>query len=387
MRTTVAAPGGPAAATDYLVDTTGFLSHVVADIADGSVQSHYTRAGNQLASFWRPLDATTRYYHGDGLGSARLLSDEQGAVTDSYQYTAFGEILLHTGSDEHPYRFAGEAYESDIGFYYNRARWMDPANGQFVSVDPVHGSLLEPVTLHRYLYAAASPQLFVDPTGREFTAMGLQISLSARAYVTSVVASYAIGKLFSAAYYQLADHNLSRFRWIEWWDLAAFIPGAFLTRIVKLPVSLVTRVGGKIKGKYFVSGGVEVLATQFSRMFSSSGGKLVLRSANGAAIELEKGNVKKGFKHILRRHLTGFWDGSKEKVTSFFPSNTSPGDMLYLLREAASKYVVGAGPAQSIVLSNGLAVKLVVYHGKIITFFPEFGPGVVLARALVKAVP
>jgi hypothetical protein len=150
---------------------------------------------------------------------------------------------------------------------------------------------------------------------------------------------------------------------------------------------MVTRVSGQVLGKAFVAGGVERVVADFSRWFASSAGKLIMRSANGAALELEKGTLKKGFQHILQRHLTAFWDGTKPTVTTFWPSNTSPGQMLNLLKEAARKYVAGGPPAQSITLSSGIAAKLVVYSGKIVTFFPESGPGVVLARELVKAVP
>ncbi|MCP4548057.1 MAG: RHS repeat-associated core domain-containing protein, partial [bacterium] len=387
VQTNVTPPSGPVVSVDYLVDTRGFLSHVVAEVVTGAVRTVYIRSQDELISLYRPESGDARYFHADGLGSVRFLTDAVDAVTDSYEYTAFGGLIAHSGLDEQPYRFAGEPYDPNVRLYYNRARWLDPESGRFSNMDPKIGSLFEPASLHRYLYAAASPQHFVDPTGREFGVLGLQVSLGVRSYVTSVVASYSIGKVITAAYLYVTDHSLSRFRWFEWWDLLAFVPGAFLTRVVKLPVQMVTRVGGTVIGKAFAAGGLERVATSFSRWFASTNGKLFLRTANGAVVELEKGSAKRGFVHILRRHLTGFWDGSKPGVTTFFPSNVTPGGMLSLLREAASKYVASGSPAQSIVLSNGITAKLVVYGGKIITFFPESGPGVVFARTLVGAVP
>ncbi len=386
VQTRVTPPGGPTASVDYLVNTRGFLSHVVGEVVAGVLQVVYVRSNDELISLYRPGSGEARYFHTDGLGSVRLLSDATGAVTDRYEYTAFGELVEHSGSDEQPYQFAGEPYDPNVGFYYNRARWLDSGAGRFVSMDPELGSLFEPISLHRYLYAAASPQHFVDPTGREFSALGLSVSIGVQAYVASTVASYAIGKIISAIYLQITDHNLARFRWFEWWDLASFIPGAFLAKVVKLPVQMVTRVGGKVIGKAFAAGGVERVATDFSKWFASSQGKLFMRSADGAIVTLEKGNKNVGFKHILRRHLTGFWDGSKVKVTSFFPSNVSPGEMLTLLREAVSKFAVSGNAGQRIVLSNGLTVTLVIHGGKVTTFYPVSGPGVVLARELVKAV-
>ncbi len=166
VRTSVTTPGGgTATVVDYLIDTTGFLSHVVADVVGGQVQTLYTRADDQLIGLYRPVSDASRYYHADGLGSVRVLSDEAGAGTDRYNYTAFGELLTHTGSDLQPYRFAGEPFDPDTGFSYNRARWLDVVSGRFVATDAVTGRQIEPVTLHKYLYANLEPVRRLDPTG------------------------------------------------------------------------------------------------------------------------------------------------------------------------------------------------------------------------------
>jgi RHS repeat-associated protein len=166
VRTSVTPTGGEAATVvDYLVDTTGILSHVVADVVGGSVQTLYTRVDDQLIGLYRPGSGASRYYHADGLGSVRVLSDELGGVTDRYSYTAFGELLEHRGSDLNPYRFAGEAFDPNTGFSYNRARWLDLASGRFTSVDPFAGSVWQPVTVHRYSYANGDPVQMSDPSG------------------------------------------------------------------------------------------------------------------------------------------------------------------------------------------------------------------------------
>jgi RHS repeat-associated protein len=163
--TTVA---GTTTTTNYLVDTSGGLSHVVAETdATSGLQALYVRGADDLLSVMRPNGSgwTTRYYHADGIGSIRALTDEAGNVTDTYTYTAFGEQLSHTGTDPQPYAFAGEPYDPNSGFQYHRARWMDPRVGRFASMDPWAGTRFEPATLHRYLYAAASPIDSVDPSG------------------------------------------------------------------------------------------------------------------------------------------------------------------------------------------------------------------------------
>jgi RHS repeat-associated protein len=57
-------------------------------------------------------------------------------VTDTYDYTAFGEELAHTGTTVNPFRYVGESFDPNAGFYYLRARWYSPENGRFTSVDP-----------------------------------------------------------------------------------------------------------------------------------------------------------------------------------------------------------------------------------------------------------
>jgi RHS repeat-associated protein len=82
--------------------------------------------------------------------------------------------------------FAGERFDSNLGLYYNRARWMDPRAGRFASIDPYSGSMLRPITLHDYAYAGLNPISQLDPTGK-FTmsdisgGLGSAINISSRA--------------------------------------------------------------------------------------------------------------------------------------------------------------------------------------------------------------
>ncbi|MCP3994937.1 MAG: RHS repeat-associated core domain-containing protein, partial [bacterium] len=216
VQTVVIPTSGPATTVEHLVDTagrlspididlgaaktqqfvrTGSLSHVVADVIGGLVRTLYTRAGDQLIGMYRTDSMASRYYHADGLGSVRLLSNEAGEVTDRYSYTAFGELLDNAGTDINPYRFAGEPFDLDVGLSYNRARWLDVGTGRFISVDPFAGRSRDPLSIHRYLYAHLNPTFATDPTGWETlatqnTASAMQTSLNAISWVrtqTSIV--------------------------------------------------------------------------------------------------------------------------------------------------------------------------------------------------------
>ncbi len=165
VRTEVTPPGGPAAAVDYLVDTSEPLSQVILESdAAGVVLARYTR-GDRLLAANRPPSGEKRFYHGDGLGSIRVLTDPSGTVTDRYAYSAFGVLLEHVGDDPNPFQFAGEPFEASLALSYNRARWLDPEAGRFLSMDPYGGVDREPMSLHRYLYASADPVNMLDPSG------------------------------------------------------------------------------------------------------------------------------------------------------------------------------------------------------------------------------
>ena len=64
-------------------------------------------------------------------------------------------------------RCSGEQFDSDLGLYYLRARYYNPATGRFLSRDPLDGQQIDPKTLHKYLYAGGDPANSWDPSGRE----------------------------------------------------------------------------------------------------------------------------------------------------------------------------------------------------------------------------
>jgi|GEM_PF-4901520 len=119
--------------------------------------------GDDLISQAR--EGNSCFYHYDGLGSARTLSDSAGSISDAYDYEAFGEVLNRTGVTENSYMFAGEQFDSSLNQYYLRARYYDQGIGRFISMDTWGGNYTNPITLNKYLYAYSDPASFVDPSG------------------------------------------------------------------------------------------------------------------------------------------------------------------------------------------------------------------------------
>jgi RHS repeat-associated protein len=90
-------------------------------------------------------------------------------MTDSYEYDAFGNSFTKTGTTPNNYLYRGEQYDPDLGLYYLRARYYNPATGRFMSRDPLDGDATDPASLHKYLYAGGDPVNRVDPMGRVAT--------------------------------------------------------------------------------------------------------------------------------------------------------------------------------------------------------------------------
>ena len=63
------------------------------------------------------------------------------------------------------YRYTGEQFDPNAGFYYLRARYYDQMVGRFTQMDAWLGNELYPITLNKFLYANADPVIFIDPSG------------------------------------------------------------------------------------------------------------------------------------------------------------------------------------------------------------------------------
>jgi RHS repeat-associated protein len=109
----------------------------------------------------------TFYFDYDGHGSVRALTDPTGAVTDTYDYDAFGNLIHSTGSTPNNYLFAGEQFDPDLNLYNNRARYLNTSTGRFWSMDTDEGDDTDPLSLHKYLYTEGDPVDGVDPSGND----------------------------------------------------------------------------------------------------------------------------------------------------------------------------------------------------------------------------
>ena len=112
------------------------------------------------------LRQSTSYNVYDGHGSVRALTDTTGAVTDTYDYDAFGNLIHSTGSTPNVYLYSGEQFDPDLHLYYNRARYLNVSTGRFWTMDTYEGDSNSPLSLHKYLYTSDEPVTSTDPSGR-----------------------------------------------------------------------------------------------------------------------------------------------------------------------------------------------------------------------------
>ncbi|WP_309381286.1 putative Ig domain-containing protein [Cerasicoccus frondis] len=163
----------PAGITHYLVDMnnlTGY-SQVLEELDSTlTVDQVYTYgldliAQHQLMPVESPTHWETSYYLYDGLGTVRGLTSEDGLVSDTYFYDAWGNLINALGTTPNSYLFTGEQWDADLGMYFLRARYMNPESGRFHTLDTYEGGNADPATLHKYLYVHSNPTNTIDPTG------------------------------------------------------------------------------------------------------------------------------------------------------------------------------------------------------------------------------
>lgn len=119
---------------------------------------------NQLSSSLRQLSRpkpTMYWLHTNHLGAPELATNATGKVVWRARYAPFGAATIATEKLTLDLRLPGQLFDAETGLHYNRARYYDPASGQYLSPDP----LGHPDGPNPYAYAAFNPLRFVDPEG------------------------------------------------------------------------------------------------------------------------------------------------------------------------------------------------------------------------------
>ncbi|MCR2033420.1 DNRLRE domain-containing protein [Anaerofustis stercorihominis] len=107
-------------------------------------------------------------YNKDTRNSTSTLVGDDNVGIVAYKYDEFGgtEVLGNT-SFENEVCYTGQVYDKETGDYYYNARYYNPEDGRFVTVDTYRGEFEEPLSLHLYAYCANNPINFTDPSGHK----------------------------------------------------------------------------------------------------------------------------------------------------------------------------------------------------------------------------
>ena len=152
----------------YLVDTNNLTGYaqVLEEINSANQVVKVYSFGTELIS-QTVAGAGLSFYGFDGHGSVRYLTDLNGVLTDTYTYDAFGILIGRTGTTDNNFLYCGEQFDPQLGFYYLRARYLNPNTGRFWTMDGYEGSQTMPLSLHKYAYARQNPIIGIDPSGRD----------------------------------------------------------------------------------------------------------------------------------------------------------------------------------------------------------------------------
>lgn len=158
-------------------DVTFFIydgRHIAAEVdSDGTLRKSYTYGpgmDNVLSmTVYSGGGSQTYYYLKDQLNTVLALTDANGAIAESYEYDAWGNVRvfdaygaeLIRSAIGNRYTFQGREFSWTTGLYYFRARWYDPVTGRWLSKDPIGIS----GGLNLYAFCGNNPVNFIDPFG------------------------------------------------------------------------------------------------------------------------------------------------------------------------------------------------------------------------------
>ena len=147
--------------------------HIVAEVSDaGALRKSYIYGpgwDNILSMTTYGTSTNTYYYLKDHLGSVLAITDDSGAVIESYAYDAWGRVSVYGPTGEqiaasaigNRYCWQGREYSWASGLYYFRARWYDPVTGRWLSNDPIGITGGQ----NQYVFCGNCPTMCRDPLG------------------------------------------------------------------------------------------------------------------------------------------------------------------------------------------------------------------------------
>ena len=149
--------------TEFVVNPNSNLPEVLMSIQNGVTTYYVYGPGLLYQVIETPTETNTLTYHYDYRGSTIALTDGNGNVTDRMEYSLYGTLTYHLGTNSTPFQFNGRfGVQADPnGLLYMRARYYNPYISRFINADPsgFNGGL------NFYLFCNDNPINAEDPFG------------------------------------------------------------------------------------------------------------------------------------------------------------------------------------------------------------------------------
>ncbi|MBB4807695.1 RHS repeat-associated protein [Chryseobacterium defluvii] len=162
---------------DPSVDIKTYMEKAGIDVS--KVEAEFAKAPSVLHGLY--------YLHGDHLGTASMVTDENGEASQFFLNLPFGETFTEQqliGKYYNPYKFNAKELDGETGFYYYGARYYNPRLSIWYGVDPI--AIYNPVmetefygdgqhnegvynlrNLNPYIYCYQNPIVLADPNGKQ----------------------------------------------------------------------------------------------------------------------------------------------------------------------------------------------------------------------------
>lgn len=114
------------------------------------------------------------FSHSDTQGTVLMLSNEQGAVVQQFDYDPFGALIGNVSAaglsaeSQSRYLYTNQEFDVESNLYYYNARYYNPVIGRFISRDIIPGNIGDTLSRNAYIYVKNNPLRYTDPSGLWF---------------------------------------------------------------------------------------------------------------------------------------------------------------------------------------------------------------------------
>ena len=172
----VSRTGSDGTTRNYVINYATGLPTVATIQSGGSDLRYYvyTPAG-ALLFIVEAASGAHHFYSFDDTGSTTFLTNDTGAITDTYGISPYGDVITPGANNatDNPFTWQGQLgvmQEPGTKLYYARFRYYDGSTERFLSRDPLFSPL--PKEVNPYQYAAGNPVANGDPTGLKAAGLG-----------------------------------------------------------------------------------------------------------------------------------------------------------------------------------------------------------------------